>query len=125
MNETKEHVIDEQNAREMSPEMQEVLDEWVDVTQEVKAVILRKLKSLAKDGDVGRVHLVSAVSSLSLAIGQLIALMENEELEDNLIHAFSDGVKMAVLRVKLEKLEKRMNGYESERSDKVVDGQGS
>lgn len=125
MSKTKEHVIDEQNAREMFPEAREVLDEWVDVTQEVKAVILRKLKSLAKDGDVGRVHLVSAVTSLSLAIGQLIALMENEELEDHLIDVFSCGVKMAVLRVKLEKLEKERNGYESERSDKVVDGQGS
>lgn len=104
MSKTENLVIDP-NELQANPELQRIMDEWRDVTQEVKAVVLRKVVSLAKEGTVDRIHLVSAVTSLSLAVGQLIALMENEELEENLIQAFSEGVKLAVNGVRLEKLE--------------------
>ena len=100
----KENLVIDPNELQANPELQRIMDEWQDVTQEVKAVVLRKVVSLAKEGTVDRIHLVSAVTSLSLAVGQLIALMENEEMEENLIQAFSEGVKLAVNGVRLEKL---------------------
>ena len=103
MSKTENLVIDP-NELQANAELQRIMDEWRDVTQEVKAVVLRKVVSLAKEGSVDRIHLVSAVTSLSLAVGQLIALMENEEMEENLIQAFSEGVKLAVNGVRLERL---------------------
>lgn len=103
MSKTENLVIDP-NELQANAELQRIMDEWRDVTQEVKAVVLRKVVSLAKEGTVDRIHLVSAVTSLSLAVGQLIALMENEEMEENLIQAFSEGVKQAVNGVRLERL---------------------
>lgn len=100
----KEKLVIDPNELQANAELQRIMDEWQDVTQEVKAVVLRKVVSLAKEGNVDRIHLVSAVTSLSLAVGQLIALMENEEMEENLIQAFSEGVKLAVNGVRLEKL---------------------
>ena len=100
----KENLVIDPNELQANAELQRIMDEWQDVTQEVKAVVLRKVVSLAKEGTVDRIHLVSAVTSLSLAVGQLIALMENEEMEENLIQAFSEGVKLAVKGVRLEKL---------------------
>ena len=100
----KENLVIDPNELQANAELQRIMDEWQDVTQEVKAVVLRKVVSLAKEGTVDRIHLVSAVTSLSLAVGQLIALMENEEMEENLIQAFSEGVKLAVNGVRLEKL---------------------
>jgi hypothetical protein len=104
MSKTENLVIDP-NELQANAELQRIMDEWRDVTQEVKAVVLRKVVSLAKEGSVDPIHLVSAVTSLSLAVGQLIALMENEEMEENLIQAFSEGVKLAVNGVRLERLE--------------------
>lgn len=104
MSKTENLVIDP-NELQANAELQRIMDEWRDVTQEVKAVVLRKVVSLAKEGTVDRIHLVIAVTSLSLAVGQLIALMENEEMEENLIQAFSEGVKLAVNGVRLERLE--------------------
>ena len=100
----KENLVIDPNELQANAELQRIMDEWQDVTQEVKAVVLRKVVSLAKEGTVDRIHLVSAVTSLSLAVGQLIALMENEEMEENLIQAFSEGVKLAVNGARLEKL---------------------
>lgn len=100
----KENLVIDPNELQANAELQRIMDEWRDVTQEVKAVVLRKVVSLAKEGTVDRIHLVSAVTSLSLAVGQLIALMENEEMEENLIQAFSEGVKLAVNGVRLERL---------------------
>ena len=104
MSKTENLVIDP-NELQANAELQRIMDEWRDVTQEVKAVVLRKVVSLAKEGSVDRIHLVSAVTSLSLAVGQLIALMEKEEMEENHIQAFSEGVKLAVNGVRLERLE--------------------
>ena len=104
MSKTKDQVIDDLN-EQLGPELRDVMEEWQDVTQEVKAVILRTLTTLSEDSNINRIHFVSAVTSLSLAIGQLIALMENEEMEDSLMNAFSEGVKLAVMKMRLYRLE--------------------
>jgi len=99
-----ENLVIGPNELQANAELQRIMLEWRGVTQEVKAVVLRKVVSLAQEGTVDCIHLVSAVTSLSLAVGQLIALMENEEMEENLIQAFSEGVKLAVNGVRLERL---------------------